>query len=175
MAYSRIGSMVLLSSLLQVSSVFAVPDQEINMNIIYQLARYPQTLTVNIESVTHDGIVNLRGEVATLSKAKGIIEVAARTTGVKALVTRNLTLPFGKPIPIADVITAKIKGGIERENLDANLICFTVHNQNVLLSQNLATKTERQRLQRMLHAIAEVKGIKPLTGVEFKSCSAHKK
>lgn len=87
-------------------------DLTITAEVKTKLLQEQDIPTKNIEVITKDGIVSLKGMVDTHLQAHRAIEVASSVDNVKDVVDTGLKIKESKSIITDAVITAKVKGKI---------------------------------------------------------------
>lgn len=144
----------------------AKDDSNITDEIRAKLSKNEKLAPFNIDIITQNGVVNLKGVIDSDPNAGTLVELVQETDGVNEVNTSQLKIKNSQH-PIDDtLITAKVKGTLlrdklfTREDIDALGIKVTTKNGTVYLSG----KTHDQK--QIDNAIAIARAIKGVKNVE---------
>lgn len=142
---------------------FARDDAAITDEIKTKLSQNETLAPFNIDVITKDGIVNLKGVVDTDPNAGTIIEIAQATEGVSDVYANNLKIKSRKH-PFQDtLITAKVKGTFLRDKLftDKDIETLGIHVKTTNGVVYLTGKTNDQaEIDNAISIARSIKGVK---------------
>ncbi len=162
MLVRKINTMILIL-MATTSVVFATinDDPAITAEVKSRLAQ-ERDIPKNIEVLTKDGVVSLKGEVDTSLQAHRAIEVASSVNNVIDVVDTQLKVKDSRSIMSDAIITAKVKGKIRHLYINKKIAeGYNLHvetiDQVVHIFGNVARAMD---VDTVVVATKEIKGVK---------------